>query len=166
METESVWLATLAPLRPHKLRCDVTPHRSMGLPEVGQMGLLGPLRLLGLLGVPRYMLSRAVLSVLSVLFVVFVLFSADFGSGGSAAGEKFLFDTLVGALVETESVWLNIPKTLARLSIAGFTSAARFADLALSSLSVWLAPPLTALASPQAAVPPSKKSLFDTLVGA
>ena len=88
-----MWLATLAPLRPHKLRCDVTPHRSMGLPEVGQMGLLGPLRLLGLLGVPRYLLSRA---VLSVLFVVYVLFSADFGSGGSAAGEKYLFETLVG----------------------------------------------------------------------
>ena len=55
--------ATLAPLRPHNLRRNVTPHRRLGLLGarlcllMGQMGLLGPL---GLLGVPRYMRSRAV----------------------------------------------------------------------------------------------------------
>ena len=61
--------ATLAPLRPHNLRRNVTPHRRLGLLGarlcllMGQMwllGPLGPLGLLGLLGVPRYMRSRAV----------------------------------------------------------------------------------------------------------
>ena len=76
--------ATLAPLRPHNLRRNVTPHRRLGLLGarlcllMGQMGLLGPL---GLLGVPRYMRSRAVVFVVFVLYVVFVLFSA-----GNAAG--------------------------------------------------------------------------------
>ena len=50
-------------------------------------------------------------------------------SGGCAAEKKSLFDTLVGALAETKSVWLKNPKILRAAMLLSLLRVARSAPL-------------------------------------
>ena len=103
--------ATLAPLRPHNLRRNVTPHRRLGplgarlCLLMGQMWPLGPL---GLLGVPRYMRSRA---------VVFPVRSAQAALSPRKSTYLTPWSERSGDFRRglRPSVWLKISKTLARL---------------------------------------------------
>ena len=111
--------ATLAPLRPHNLRRNVTPHRRLGLLGARLCLLMGQMGLLGLLGVPRYMRSRA---------VVFPVRSAQAALPPRKSPYLTPWSERSGDFRRglRPSVWLKISKTLARLCSSVWLAPLRF----------------------------------------